>query len=59
MAATARWTYFGFGDDVESQLLVDHAGAGLGQVALVGHQTAAAEAARTTQLVHPLGPFGI
>ena len=48
-----------FGYYVELEFLVDERGAGFGEVALVGDETAAAEAARTAQLVHPLGPLGV
>lgn len=48
-----------FGDDIESQLLVDKAGARLGQIALVGDETGATETTRTAQFVHPFHPLGI
>ncbi len=46
-------------DHFKPQFLIDNAGSCLGEVALVGHEAAAAKAARAAQLVQPFGPLGV
>ena len=55
----ATTSHLRFRHDVEVELGVDEAGAGLGHVALVGAEAGAAEAAGAAQPVHPLGPLGV
>ena len=52
-------SYFGLRNDVQVQFFIDDGRAGLAQVALIRHQTASAEAARTAQFVQPFRPFRI
>ncbi len=52
-------TYLCLWYDIESQFPVHNTGSCLREVALVGHQTAAAEATRAAQLVEPLRPLGV
>ena len=52
-------THLRFRHDVEVELGVDEAGAGLGHVALVGNEAGPTEAAGTADTVHPFGPLGV
>lgn len=51
--------YLGPRDDVELQLLIDQAGPGLREVALVQDQTVSAETAGATQFLKPLRPLRV
>lgn len=62
VSASDRWTpppHLGLWDDTQAELLVDKRGGRLGEVALVGDEAAAAEAAGAAQLVEVFGPLGV
>lgn len=51
--------YFGPGNDVELQFLINQAGPGLREVTLVQDQTVATKTAGTTQFLEPLSPLWV
>lgn len=52
-------TYHCLWHNSKSKLLIDNAGSSFREISLVRHETATTETARTTELVHPLGPLGV
>lgn len=59
--ATLFWScmYLCFGNNFKLQLLINQTGSGLWQIALIRYKARPAKTTRTTQLMHPFGPFWV